>query len=572
MRDPCDRPCRGRAWTRIRAFVLSCLVPGVLFACSTTPSHRYPGPGTPPPIAWVDTLAINRPAEFAGGDDFGGFLRGWFIEEPGGDLSLQRAVSGISPALNVTAFDDVVSSSWYTPRINRGGLTPESAAQGPPLAPPDTTAPLVVVAGKVDGVTPGFTVEDARGARFLVKFDPPGLPALASGADVVSSRIFWAAGYNVPLDVVIHFRPSDLVLAEDARVTTASGERPMTPRDIEAALDWAEPREDGTYRALASRFLEGSPMGPFRFSGRRPDDPNDYYPHEDRRELRGMWVLAAWLNHVDLRIQNTLDMYVKPTGYLKHHLIDFATTLGSGSIRTLNPREGMEYAVDVNAMVLRLATLGLYRVGWEGRDPEPLHPSLGWISTDLFDPGGWEPFHPAESLRRLTDRDGYWGAKLVAAFTGDHLRAIIARAAYPDDAADILQEVLLHRRRAVLRHWFGRVSPLEEVTAGTEGDTLVLRFRDLGVREALRTPSSTRYRWRIAGASGVGEATWEDAGQATLPIRLPPEAWDALRQGTPPAPVLAEVSVLDRQDGARRSVHIRLAWRRGAPTVTGLIH
>ena len=33
-------------------------------------------------------------------------------------------------------------------------------------------------------------------------------------------------------------------------------------------------------------------------------------PHEDRRELRGYGVFAAWLNHVDAKAINSLDTLV----------------------------------------------------------------------------------------------------------------------------------------------------------------------------------------------------------------------------------------------------------------------
>jgi len=46
-------------------------------------------------------------------------------------------------------------------------------------------------------------------------------------------------------------------------------------------------------------------------AGTRPDDPNDIYPHERRRELRGPRVFAAWLNHDDARSITSIDTHVE---------------------------------------------------------------------------------------------------------------------------------------------------------------------------------------------------------------------------------------------------------------------
>ena len=60
-------------------------------------------------------------------------------------------------------------------------------------------------------------------------------------------------------------------------------------------------------------------------------DPNDTVAHQDRRVLRGLAVYASWVNHHDTSQINTMDALVTEDGrqYLKHHLIDFGSILGS---------------------------------------------------------------------------------------------------------------------------------------------------------------------------------------------------------------------------------------------------
>jgi len=550
-------------------------------------SHRAgPAPAAPQPVPYADTLPIPEP-ESTDPYELRILLREWIGGEAS-ELSLRDAVSGAAEALNATAFDEVVPSAWYEHRITAGeSLSPDDVRRGPPGEPPADVGPLTVVDGKLDGVTPGFTVEDGRGNRYLLKFDPPAYPGLTSGADAVTSRLFWAAGYHVPHDAVIDLDPARLVLGEGATVDTGEGERPLTSEDVETALDRTDRRPDGTIRALASLFVPGTPKGPFRFEGTRRDDPNDYYPHEHRRELRGVWILSAWLNNVDLRFANTLDTFIEPTGYLRHYLIDFGTTLGSGAIRPLNPREGMEYAFDPGAFLARWATLGLYRVGWEGIDGSPIHPSLGWISVEHFDPGAWRPFTGNASFRNVTARDGYWGAKRVAALSPEHVRAAVAAGRYPAAAADTLVDVLLHRRRKVIEHWYAQVTPAEELhvrwsAAGRrDGGALELSFLDGGLAEGVWSPEESVYRWTRRdgsvdvpeGSAGARESL-DASGRVTL--RIPIVGIDG--EGGTPEPggasgwVEFELTV-ERPATDGRAALVRIEWEEdGSPRVTGVTY
>ena len=103
------------------------------------------------------------------------------------------------------------------------------------------------------------------------------------------------------------------------------------PKDLDTVFSKALRLADGRYRASLSLFVEGEPIGPWTYEGRRSDDPNDVVNHEDRRELRGMEVMAAWLGFYDTREQNTLASFVKhePGGYVRHYLIDVGNVFGS---------------------------------------------------------------------------------------------------------------------------------------------------------------------------------------------------------------------------------------------------
>ena len=85
----------------------------------------------------------------------------------------------------------------------------------------------------------------------------------------------------------------------------------MTAHDVGKLLGQVARRSDGQYRALASLFVEGELLGPWLYSGTRSDDPNDIYPHQQRRDLRGLHVFAASLNHYDATALNTLDTVVQ---------------------------------------------------------------------------------------------------------------------------------------------------------------------------------------------------------------------------------------------------------------------
>ena len=471
------------------------------------------------------------------------------------------------PASNSNRLDEVPNSSWFTNRIGLFPLTPLQVSRGPGHGKgPDRGGPWTVIGAKTEGVTPGFVIRDRMGDAFLIKFDPPGFLGMTTCADVISGRILHAAGYNVPDDAVALFRREDLRLGEGVKIKVEGIKRPMTEDDLDAILGLVEHLPNGEILAISSKFIEGSPIGPFDYVGRRSDDPNDLIPHQKRREVRGLRVFAAWLNHFDTKQHNSLDTFVKTEGdlgFVKHYLIDFASTLGAGAGGP-SPRYGREYTADYAAILGRMLTLGLREDPWRSIERPDGLSEVGFLDGDTFDPLGFNPLQPNSAFADLTDRDGYWAAKIVSAFTDEHLLAICLQAGYRDpEAAAFVARMLGVRRDIIAREFFGRVTSLDFF----RWDGGSLEFQDLGVSRGLFDAGASYYRIRVASVDASGKAGSRSDWQRLAGRRVTPAESDVLAEGLTrdslARPFLEFECQVNRGDGWSDSVFVWVARASG---------
>jgi len=400
---------------------------------------------------------------------------------------------------NVNYLDEVPESSWYNYRHYHNPMTPEELARGPNTAIPDTSGSWTIFSAKLEGANPGFFIEDSIGNRYLIKFDGPKYPELTTSAEVISTKIFYAAGYNVPEATITYFDPDKVTIGNDVMVTEQGKERPMTMEDYRKIIAGKTRNEAGKIRALASRFVDGIPVGTWAFEGTRNDDPNDRVSHEHRRELRGMRILSSWLNDTDRRDANTMAVYTDD-GYISHYVQDFGNTLGANGAGIHMPIYGQAYLVDPRFMAMNLVTLGMHVNTWEDVN-EQVHipdPSVGYFRADVFKPGQWVSAHPLPAYENMTLRDAFWGAKLVMSFSDEDIRAIVETGQFSNPSAEkYVAEVLMERRDKIGRYWFSRINPIDKFEVGTAGDNILLRFTDLGVKGDLYEAGETYYEYSV---------------------------------------------------------------------------
>ena len=481
-------------------------------------------------------------------DDLYDFLEQSFVTP----RRIKSAAQG--PAQNVNTAGEVPDSEWYTNRHAMHRMSVEELKRGAGNTnPPEEGGKWKVTSAKSDGVTPGFRIEDQNGNKYLLKLDPDDYPELASAADVIGSKIYYALGYNTPENYPVYFRREQLAISDTSYWNDREGKRhAMTARQIDEWL--AHPPRDaqGRYRALASRWIDGNPVGPFELEGTRSDDPNDVVPHENRRELRGMRVFAAWLNDTDAKAINTLDSLVTENGvsFIKHYRIDWGASLGSDSLAPKNIRRGHDYVIAPKSTLKETASFGFYLPKWM-RTHYPDIRGTGTFDYESFDPLKWRPNYPVTPFTLMDDEDAFWAAKKVMAFSDADLRAIVETALYSDPrATDWVTECLIKRRDKIAQAWLSQ--PLALDNFRLENGRLV--FDDLAAMYGVRAAGAYTVQWS-AFNNASGELSPVDGHDSTVPPSSPTGFLAAKLQGndTPPGKQMALMVYL-RHSGSGWSV------------------
>jgi hypothetical protein len=441
------------------------------------------------------------------------------------------------PALNVNTLGEVPDSSWFTNRIGQNDMTVDDVLRGPNQVDGPAPGPWLVTGRPDVGITPKFSIRDGRGDTYMIKLDPVSNPELPSSVELISTKFFHAIGYHVPQDFVVHFQPDQLAVAPGALARNPSGDRvPIRPSDIQQWLRNLPRRADGSIRALASLWVPGKVVGQFMFTGRRSDDPNDVFPHERRRELRGLRVFSAWLNHDDARAINSIDTYVEEEGrrYIRHYLQDFGSNLGSGSTSAQQPRGGYEYLIEPGKIGKGLIGLGFYQRDWM-----PIKwvddPTIGNIEADVFDPATWKTEYPNPAFKQLDAADAFWAASILSRFSDTMIRAVVEQAKLSNsDGAAYLGDVIIKRRDKTVRWGITATNPLDrfEVRGGPLPE---LAFDNIAVRLGYAQGARYTVRWAAfdnhAGTTSAAQPPVEaDAMRTPVPADIwgPPDA-DGIR-------------------------------------------
>ena len=425
---------------------------------------------------------------------------------------------GPPPAAAVNTLGEVPDSAWYTNRHARNRMTIEELVRGPHAAGPPQGSQWTILSAKSEGVTPGFLVRDSAGRKYLLKFDIPSAPNGTTAVDVIGSKMFYALGYNTPENYIVFFSRDQLTIADNAVVTQLNGaHRKMKPYDVDKLLPHSLQRSDGMYRAMASLWIQGEVLGPWQYWGTRPDDPNDIYPHQDRRDLRGLYVFSAWLNHYDTTALNTLDVAVDEHGarFVRHYLIDFGSILGNSGSGPRDPRNGYVSVYDFDFAWKEALSFGIYAPKWQ-RVRFPNMPEVGRFEGDAFDPLTWKSVYPNPAFDNRRPDDIYWAAKQLMAFSSEEIRKIVETSEYDDRrTVDYLTHVLIQRRDKIVHAAFSLVLPLDNFVV-RNGE---LVFDDLAAKYGLRHPLRLSSHWFTCNP-GSGRAKALIGADLKIPLEM----------------------------------------------------
>jgi hypothetical protein len=426
----------------------------------------------------------------------------------------------------------VPDSAWFNNRIGlhkpsreellRGACSPEEMLDGFTAAPKS----WVIDQGKMNGASPGFRIKVGGKRKYMLKTDTAEQPERPSAASAIGAAIYHAVGFNTSCEQVIFVDPRALSLTPGLKVTDNTGvTKPFDQAALAGVLAQA-PTRDGYVRLQASAWLPGYLIGPFRYEGTRSDDDNDVIPHEDRRDLRGARLVAAWLNHFDAREQNTMDSWISSgaapdssPGYVRHYYLDTSDSFGSEwAWDGISRRLGQSYLLDWGDIGEDFVTLGIPTRNWERVERTPGMEPFGYFGWREFNPETWKNEYPNPAFSRATERDNAWMARILSRFDPDDVRALVDLGKFHRaEHAEYLAEVLERRLQLILARYLGRLSPIADVKITTSGKLCAI---DLARRRKVWDDAHFRYvaEWRRGSHRGAIEVDVGQKGEICLPL------------------------------------------------------
>jgi hypothetical protein len=389
------------------------------------------------------------------------------------------SVEAAHEAPNANSLDEVADSAWFTNRLGahpmsveeltHGACTPAQFIDHPEDAPDGS---WVIDHGKDNGASQGFRIKIPGKGKFLLKSDAPGIER-STAASAIGAAAYNATGFFTTCEQVVYVKRSVFKLTPGLKVTANTG---VTHDFDQAALDKVldGANKKGEYlRFSASAWLEGRLIGPFRYEKTRRDDPNDVIPHQDRRELRGGRLLAAWLDHFDAREQNSMDIWFadrkeapeSSPGHVIHYYLDTSDILGSEwDWPQISRRLGYSYVLDWSDVGRDFFTLGIPVRPWDEVDYAPGHKLFAYFNLKDFVPDQWKNEYPNPAFSRMTERDAAWMARILARFTPEMVGALVRMGQFSDPMnVAYLGEVLEGRLEKILARYLTRLSPLADL-------------------------------------------------------------------------------------------------------------
>jgi hypothetical protein len=451
-------------------------------------------------------------------------------------LARMFAVDPGGEAVNVNSLDEVPDSAWFTNRLGFHPMSIEDLTLGacdpslllePEVAPEGT---WVIDSGKGNGSSAGFRVNIPGKGKYMFKADPPDQPEHPSAASVVGAAVYNAAGFYTSCERIVYVPPSVLKLTPGLRYSSNLSEDKDFDRKALDKIISDSPKRGKLARMQASAWLPGRLIGPFRYEGTRDDDPNDVIAHEDRRELRGARLLAAWIDHFDAREQNTMDAWIadrpdqpdSSPGSVRHYYLDTSDCLGSEwKWDGISRRLGLSYIVDWGDIGADFVTLGIPLRPWDRVRRKPGREIFGYFDVEEFVPENWKNEYPNAAFSRMTERDGAWMARILSRFTPEMVTALARMADFSDPGnTAYLAFVLEGRLERILDRYLTRLSPVADVHVES-GDQLC--GVDLAERRRVREAASFHYVARSATGALLPVTR---RGGANLCVTLPRVAGD----------------------------------------------